>query len=389
MMTRNYPDSQWMTGRHLRRKGLVFYLLIVGFLLSGPLHQLATVIFPVMCLFQFCMNKTIIMCEFDRRMIKFAGVYFIYLWIGRDTSVMLRIEEIVKFSSLISVAILLNRMPLEKLQQLPYYFSLLLIVTAPVLFPFRLLDGRYMGIFEHPNHLAYVTVILLASQLILAKLKRKKLNILIALGLFALILLSKSSGGLLITMVVYAINQFYDLRRMPVKSMLISGAIISIGFVVYFTTDVVSILMSKIEMVDFSELSKKISRMNFGGEGSGMWRLAYWGAILNTFWHQSDYVHVFGHGAGAMSQGNFIYSFMRLDPHNDYVRLIVEYGIFGSLVVVSGWIYVISCVQYRVIIIMALLGPMFFGNILVNFPYMLSLIVSLKVLERTVSNFSR
>ena len=246
-----------------------------------------------------------------------------------------------------------------------------------------------MGIFEHPNHLAYVTVILLASQLILAKLKRKKLNILIALGLFALILLSKSSGGLLITMVVYAINQFYDLRRMPVKSMLISGAIISIGFVVYFTTDVVSILMSKIEMVDFSELSKKISRMNFGGEGSGMWRLAYWGAILNTFWHQSDYVHVFGHGAGAMSQGNFIYSFMRLDPHNDYVRLIVEYGIFGSLVVVSGWIYVISCVQYRVIIIMALLGPMFFGNILVNFPYMLSLIVSLKVLERTVSNFSR
>jgi len=112
-----------------------------------------------------------------------------------------------------------------------------------------------------------------------------------------------------------------------------------------------------------------------GGYGSLIWRAIYWMKILTEFFSESFYKIIFGIGVDSLTEGNMPYSFMEKDPHNDYLKVMVEFGVLGLLLFLGLFKRVYGIVNKNFNIIILLTIPMFFGNIIVNFPFNITFVL--------------
>jgi O-antigen ligase len=98
---------------------------------------------------------------------------------------------------------------------------------------------------------------------------------------------------------------------------------------------------------------------------------------------------MFGLGVDHLTQGNMPYKFMSQDPHNDFVKALLEFGVLGFLLFTSYFwrIYKVLRKNFNVIILMII--PAFFGNPVVNFSvsivYILILMYEYKKVDFKVS----
>jgi membrane-bound ClpP family serine protease len=101
----------------------------------------------------------------------------------------------------------------------------------------------------------------------------------------------------------------------------------------------------------------------------------YWIKIHFAFIEEPWHRIVFGIGVDHLSQGNMPYDFTKKDPHNDFVKVLVEFGVAGLLLFLGFFrkIYQISSKNFNVLILIGI--PMFFGNAIVNFPFNLAFIL--------------
>jgi hypothetical protein len=91
--------------------------------------------------------------------------------------------------------------------------------------------------------------------------------------------------------------------------------------------------MQKILQIDTQSISRHASEYKFGGKGSVVWRLTYWTALFDAHMNSGMFHILFGTGGGASSSGNYPYFFMYRDPHSDFIKMFIEYGIVGTSLV--------------------------------------------------------
>lgn len=234
---------------------------------------------------------------------------------------------------------------------------------------------RYFNIFEHPNHFAYVIAILVTYVLYnFNKIKYPKLSMFF---LLVSLLLTKSSGGILTTFTIISLTIFFRFDASLFKKLTIGLLVISLIVIIGLKSPKIQEQLSDLNLISFDYLLQRARLHNAGGQGSFLWRLIYWFEIFIAFFNENYINIILGKGADALTQGNFPYEFMTYDPHNDFVKVFVEYGFIGLIMLLIFIIKISYSSRMGIIIFILLTTPMFFGNILVNFPYNLTLILVL------------
>ena len=89
--------------------------------------------------------------------------------------------------------------------------------------------------------------------------------------------------------------------------------------------------------------------------------------ILFEFFKESVATQIFGLGIDALTKDHYPYSFMKKDPHNDFIKVFIEFGYLGItlfMAFLGGLFFLVK----RNLNLLILLGvPLFFDNTLVNF----------------------
>tara|TARA_B100002049_G_scaffold211589_1_gene174805 strand:- start:3378 stop:4526 length:1149 start_codon:yes stop_codon:yes gene_type:complete len=247
-------------------------------------------------------------------------------------------------------------------------FLVSIVLCLPLLF---ILPIRFQAYFPHANHLAYYCLLPLVYFLLTSTGLIRRLWIVF---LLTIVVITKSSGGLATFMMTILLFYVVD-KRISLKLILQLLFAAALLLVVAQVSGALDAFMEKVVVVDFEMISKKADRYSFGSDGSLVWRMTYWLAIFREFTQNSGSMQLlFGEGLKTLSHGNYVYSFMVNDPHNDYLRLLVERGIVGALVYLYLLIKLCLIARQKYLFMLVLFVPMFFGNVIVSFPYMFTFI---------------
>lgn len=297
----------------------------------------------------------------------------IFFGLVNASNQILLLEEIVRsvFFLLLYLQIL-HRLSNDALDKTIKFLSIFIIFSI-FLYPFLKYHGRFTSFFPHPNHLAYTCNLLIAYFLLFSDIKSNK-KIMYILPLIITVCLSQSSGGILSTLLTILM---YNYKR-NYKNFVFGFAFLFIAFFVFKESQFVSLIFEKFSSLKLDEVEERAGKLAFGNDTSLVWRVTYWYAILDGLNYHSLYEKVFGVGIGAMSYPNYYFYWMITDPHNDYVRKIAEIGYLGAFIYFVNWVYLISNLKNRIILLPILFIPMFVGNIVVNVTFMLLILVFIR-----------
>ncbi|WAL80252.1 O-antigen ligase family protein [Shewanella sp. DAU305] len=237
--------------------------------------------------------------------------------------------------------------------------------------------SRYSFVFSHPNHFAYYLVPIAAYFLFITKRDYVLTYSFAFSAVLFMLLLSKSSGGIFVILVLILYK--YRTKLVRPSGLFLLATISPLLFIFGFADK----FLDQIMFLNQINLSDLLSRDNLGGSGSLSWRLVYWLMILKSFF-DSDILHIiFGNGLATMSYGSYAYSFMYTDPHNDFIRILVEQGIIGLILFVLLLVLIIR--KFKILsmpLLILIFMPMFIGNIIVNPVFVLLTIVGFLDLYR-------
>jgi O-antigen ligase len=207
----------------------------------------------------------------------------------------------------------------------------------------------------------------------------KTLSTILGVGLVMSILLTKSSGGLIV-LAAFSASVFLVSRNASFIFKVLFVAFVMLA--VFFLGEAVQLTMEKFSEVDLGLIQQRAESLKFGGYGSLSWRLGYWLAIYNAFIASDLSSIMHGFGTGVMSQGNYIYFFMDKDPHNDFLLLFVENGAVGLASILLVLLNLVRKMEFRWLIGFALFLPMFWGNIISSFPVFSAYILMLSFYKK-------
>src|SRR5690606_19736422 len=284
------------------------------------------------------------------------------------------IKGIVRYVSYFMFAMLVYSFDINKIDQIFKTIILYFIITLP-LGIYQVIElGRYQNIFRHANHLAYVLVMciyFLAYHRPFNTVARLSFIVL----LFISLLLTKSTGGIAVLLCIVGYNILIS-KRISFKRKLLLCLSFSLVFIttIVFSEKVTNQLEST-HYLTWDFLMDRVENYRPGGYGSLIWRAIYWMKILTEFFSESFYKIIFGIGVDSLTEGNMPYSFMEKDPHNDYLKVMVEFGVLGLLLFLGLFKRVYGIVNKNFNIIILLTIPMFFGNIIVNFPFNITFVL--------------
>ena len=137
-------------------------------------------------------------------------------------------------------------------------------------------------------------------------------------------------------------------------------------------------ILSQIDSLDYLKwefIMRRVDEFKPGGYGSFIWRIVYWLKIYFSFIEESFSKIFFGVGIDALTKGNMPYKYMYTDPHNDFLKVLVEYGFFGLALLINFIKNIYFTLQKNMDFIIILFVPMFFDNAIVNFSFNLTLIL--------------
>lgn len=115
--------------------------------------------------------------------------------------------------------------------------------------------------------------------------------------------------------------------------------------------------------VNYYELSQEVTSSGRSDNASFLWRISQWSTLLKEYFSNLLYIP-FGMGL------DWSMDFTGLPPHNDYVKILVEYGCIFSIIFIIGVKKVYNVVKHNMAIYLLL--PIFIyhftENLLGNFP---------------------
>ncbi len=241
---------------------------------------------------------------------------------------------------------------------------------------------RYSSILPHANHLGYVAgaILIGLSYLHFAKVTAVPRYWLLAFLGVALVVASRSSGGVIFVVVgLSSLPLAMGLSRRTVL-LAVLGAI-AVALLMF--SPLGEAAMDKLLNFDLRTVTQKAQRYQFGNQGSSFaWRLSYWLAMIDANIASGPLYTLFGQGGGATGLSNRVFSFMNKDPHSDIVRLFVEFGAIGLVLVLFAFIKVCLASRTPLIAGVILFTPMLTGNSLTSSPVILVLIIMLVALDK-------
>lgn len=360
------------------------FLLFAFFFLAGFAHQLLYVLFPL-----FAANG-LLRHHLQFRKNEVTNLFFIFFLFASSLYIfqsayyhsfdMFALKGVFRYLAYACLAVFLTFFSAGQLAWVVEKVIQVFMLMLPYAIVETLVKDRYVFVFHHSNNLAYVLVLLLLFNL----QSRFRWKWWYYLGLAFSILLTKSSGGTLVMVLLTALHVFF-FENIPLKRKLYTSIALFSAIALVFSLFPERLVeqWDAFSGIDWEMIVYRAHKHWFGSHGSGVWRVTYWIGILDAFWNSPAPIVWLGLGLDAMTFGNYAYSFMNIDPHNDYVKLFTECGILGLLF--FGWfVWAVSrIVKSQILWLVALLVPMYFGNILVNFPYMVLYVTMLTFLVKS------
>ncbi|WP_460294925.1 O-antigen ligase family protein [Clostridium sardiniense] len=180
--------------------------------------------------------------------------------------------------------------------------------------------GRIQNVFSHPNFYAFYLIIIVLAIIYFIKNRTIKFRIGIVLILFNLLMIiAAGSKTAIIAFIAAIMYVFYKYLIKANKYLKIPILIISILGIILF----IVIFKDK-----FSEL--RIFNLDYGLKenqiNSFEWRILNWKSKF-SIWENSIFGVFFGYGWGS----EILYGFKGFAMHNEYLRVLFEYGIMGCI----------------------------------------------------------
>ena len=177
---------------------------------------------------------------------------------------------------------------------------LYLVLTLPLGVYQVIAIDRYQNIFSHANHLAYVLAICMYF-LIFHRPFDKWFRLVALFCLVISLLLTKSSGGILVVLCLLGYNMIVSKRISLNKKLMLCGSFLVIALLAFKFSQKVSSQIASLDYLNWDFLEDRVRDFRGGGYGSLIWRIIYWTKILFTFLMEPFHKLVFGIGVDSLT----------------------------------------------------------------------------------------
>ena len=355
--------------------------LLICFLIAAVFHQALYIIFPVSGLLYLIifrngkMQLNGVIRLFLSLILVIIGFFLLHSILYQSFE-FYSLKGIARYISYFAFAVLISHFDKQDIARTFKWLIVYFALTIPLGF-YQFIDlGRYQNIFSHANHLAYVLVMCIYFVVFHNPFsKRLKYHF---LGLlFVSLLLTKSSGAMLVLLGLWAYSLFKSKRISVANKLLFMLVFAGATAVILTFSEKISEQVSTLEYLDWDFLKERVEAFKPGGYGSFIWRVVYWIQILTAFLAEPLYSIFFGLGIDILTKGNMPYDFMYKDPHNDFLKIFVEYGFIGLLLLIGLIIRVYYLGKRNFNLIILIIVPLLFGNAIVNFPFNMAFLMIL------------
>ncbi|GAA0070282.1 hypothetical protein UT300003_18050 [Clostridium sardiniense] len=309
---------------------IIFYICFLNFFANDtPISKLKYIIYiliSIICL--FCILKNINKIKIRKK--GFLTIYMIFMlmtipgaivMLGNEFTVDLLFTYIRMWLLVPIVTYIYFFIETDKLLKSLVKYSLLInaIGLIQIISNFHEF-GRIQNVFSHPNFYAFYLIIIVLAIIYFIKNRTIKFRIGIVLILFNLLMIiAAGSKTAIIAFIAAIMYVFYKYLIKANKYLKIPILIISILGIILF----IVIFKDK-----FSEL--RIFNLDYGLKenqiNSFEWRILNWKSKF-SIWENSIFGVFFGYGWGS----EILYGFKGFAMHNEYLRVLFEYGIMGCI----------------------------------------------------------
>lgn len=363
-------------------------VILLCFFLSAFFHQGLYILIPFLSLYHISSQK-----ESKLSLNKISKIYLYVVIVVLSFFIIqsllyfdikiFSIKGWLRFLAYFLFAVLISYMKKSDIKYAFIIIALYFVLTIPIgIYQFLEL-GRYKNVWDHSNHLAYVLSMSVYFLIFYKPFRNKRVNLICIIGLLISLILTKSTGGLLVLLALLGYNALTTKRVSFDKKVIFLTSFILAIVLVLNMSEKIAWQFSSIDYLTWEFLKERIENYTIdgvnraGGYGSFVWRIIYWSKLMYTFFSESLAQIIFGVGVDHLTRSYMPYDFMDKDPHNDFVKVLLEYGVLGILLFLRFFkkIYKAINKNFNIIILMAV--PMFFGNAIVNYPFNTTLILIL------------
>jgi len=346
-----------------------FVLILIAFLLSAVFPAALYFYLPSLIVYSILLRKAISLNKISR---VYLYLFLVVLTFFGTHSLLsggvqlVFLKGLLRYFAYFSFALYASTLSKKAISLLFKIIILFFVFTLPLAIYQIQISGRYQNIFAHANHFSYVLMICF-YYVLKYKAFKKSVRPIIMFILIVSLILASSSGAILTVLLLLLYHYFSKTKRNFFKFAFSFLVLVVVILGISFTEKIPSQIES-LQYLNLDFIYEKAKVYEPGGYGSLVWRLIYWMQILQSFLANNAFVLFFGEGIDTLTKSNYLYSFMYTDPHNDYLKVLVEFGILG-LTLLFALLARVYFIFKKFDILIMLMVPLFFANIIVSWPF--------------------
>ncbi len=365
------------------------YILLILLILSTVFHQSLFLLIPVFTGTYFYIQKTTTL-PYNGIIKNFSTLFFVvslFLIVQSLLNLSITFEGVkgvFKIFLYLCIAILGVKLNLKTIERFIIFSLILNLLLWPLTYKNIDPSGGYSGIFQHSNHLAYTLVICMYFLYYHINMRVLYKAILLILS-GVLVLFTKTSGAILILaiLLIYQLT-FSNKIKLKYKLLFLLGPFFLLIPLIYVFSGKIIAQFESLDVLSWRYLNRRIRTGTSGGYGSVVWRITYWLQILHEFDKENILSQFFGVGIGSMTKGHYPYKVVYKDPHNDFLKILIEYGYSGLILFTVFLFKLYRNIKFNFNLIVITIIPLFFDNMIVNFSIMMTLILTLAYEYRVI-----
>jgi len=348
---------------------LDFVLILIALLLSAVFPAALYFYLPILIVYSLLLRKSISLNRISKVYLYLCLLVLVFFGIHSVISggiQLVFLKGLLRYFAYFSFALYASTLSKSVISLLFKTTILFFIFTLPLaIYQIKTL-GRYQNIFSHANHFSYVLMICFYYVLKYKAFKPSIRPIIMFILIISLIL--ASSSGTILTVLILLLYHYFSKAKRNFFKFAFSFLVLVVVILGISFTEKISSQIESLQYLNLDFIYEKAKVYEPGGYGSLVWRLIYWMQILQSFLANNAFVLFFGEGIDTLTKSNYLYSFMYTDPHNDYLKVLVEFGILG-LTLLFALLAKIYFIFKKFDILIMLMVPLFFANIIVSWPF--------------------
>ena len=346
-----------------------FVLILIALLLSAVFPAALYFYLPILIVYSLLLRKSISLNRISKVYLYLCLLVLVFFGIHSVISggiQLVFLKGLLRYFAYFSFALYASTLSKSVISLLFKTTILFFVFTLPLaIYQIKTL-GRYQNIFSHANHFSYVLMICFYYVLKYKAFKPSIRPIIMFILIISLIL--ASSSGAILTVLILLLYHYFSKSKRNFFKFAFSFLVLIVVILGISFTEKISSQIESLQYLNLDFIYEKAKVYEPGGYGSLVWRLIYWMQILQSFLANNAFVLFFGEGIDTLTKSNYLYSFMYTDPHNDYLKVLVEFGILG-LTLLFALLAKIYFIFKKFDILIMLMVPLFFANIIVSWPF--------------------